>query len=150
MPGLLTLSPADVLRRAIIQLGLGVDPGPQSTTAWQVFAHTEPDLPNEVITVYDTTGRDLGYTMVDGQRQTLDGIQIRVRANDEATGWTKANAIAVALDAQAQLLVVISSSVYKLWEFNRTSGPVPVGRENAISNRRIHTVNGTVSLRQLS
>lgn len=146
MPGTLTHSPADVLRRALIDLGLGSAP---PATPWPVYASSEPSSPENVITVYDTEGRDEGREMILGERQERHGFQIRVRAGTHTEGYTKARAIAVALDEVVYMRAVsIEGIAYLIWAISRTSDVISLGTNVTSSKRQVFTINGTVSLRQ--
>lgn len=147
MTGSLTHSPADVVRQLLIDLGHGTIPS--GGGSWPVFVSQEPNSPDSVITVYDTTERQDGRTMVDGERQEHEGIQVRIRDPDHAGGYTKAHAIAIALDTFASpTSVTIGSSVYQLWAATRVSGPIALGKETPNSKRNLFTINATVTLRQ--
>lgn len=149
MPGLLLHSPAEVIAQLLVDLGLGVAVDNTTTTQWQVFSLHEPDRPDYSITVYEVTGIVDVRTMPDRERAEWDGIQIKLRCPSEAVGSVKARAIAVALDSVAQQVVVVGGGTsYNIWCFNRSSGPIPLGKEPN-SDRRSITINGTVSLRKI-
>jgi hypothetical protein len=95
MSGSLDHFPADIIRQLLIDLGVGLD---ITATDWPAFSQKEPDSPDNVITVFDTMGRDLGRTNPDSVRSERYGIQVRVRGGDiDATG-VRARSIAMALD----------------------------------------------------
>jgi hypothetical protein len=153
MPGTLLYSPADVIRQMFIDLQQGSDPA--GNTAWPVYAADEPSTPDNVITVYDTDGRDDGRTMPDGERQEHHGFQVRVRADDHPTGYAKARAIAVALDQSVtQRSVNLAGGQgthgYVVWSVSRTSDVLALGKEAPDSRRKLFTVNGVAHIRQVS
>src|SRR5687768_852739 len=85
-------SPAEVVAQMLIDLGEGSDPA--SDGAWPCGYSSEPaDLPDNRITVYDTTGADFGGSMIDGELWGTFGIQVRVRAATHGVGWTKLQGI---------------------------------------------------------
>lgn len=153
MSGLLTHSPADVLRWLLIALGYGSDPVPVGGAvqgAWPIHAHNEPNEPDDLVTLYDTRGADTGREMVGGLRVEHHGIQARVRAAESTAGWIKANAIAVAFDSGISLRTVsISGSVYTVYAVTRKSGPVALGRGEAPATKRaIYTINAVIAMKQ--
>lgn len=142
MPGILLHSPAEIVARLITQLGHAVDPSPSlDPTSWGAYSHLEPPKPANCITTYDTQGTDQGRTMPDGERATLDGVQVRFRAATFAEGFVKANAVAIALDQQSMVTVAIDGTRYLVIHFMRTSGPINVGKEPG-SSLAVLTVNG--------
>ena len=150
MPGSLDHSPAEVVRRLLIQEGLGSDPADPPGT-WPVYANGEPDTPDSAITVYNTQGRDGGRTMTDGERQEHHGVQVRIRAAAFNTGFSKARAIAVSMDEDiVQEFITIGSASYKVWSISRSSDVLFLGNDTPTSKRKLFTINALVSLRQVA
>lgn len=150
MPGLLLHSPADVVRQLLVDLGLGIDYA-DDRTDWALFASGEPDLPDNCITVYDTTGLDEGREMVSGERQEHHGLQIRVRSKTQAVGFAKARDISVALDEDVyQETVAVDGDSYLVWAVRRTGDPLFLGKDAPNSKRNLFTINATVSLRAVA
>lgn len=146
MSGLLTHSPADIVRYALVSLGLGVLP---PATGWPIYVGQEPPSPDEVLTLYDTTGRDQGRVMYSGERQTMEGIQVRARSRTHVSGWTKLQAVAIALDKDIyDATVTIGAATYLLHSVSRTGNVLAPGKENLVSELSIFTVNALVSVRQ--
>src|SRR5215472_5350045 len=91
-------SPAEIVRAALIEVGVADDPSPwmdlvngnggvkPSNTMWPVFVWGEPSNPDNCITLYDTDGIDHGQSMVDLQLFAHYGIQVRIRSTDQRTG----------------------------------------------------------------
>ena len=145
MSGALTHSPADIVRTRLIELTLGTNPA--SNTAWPIFVSSEPDTPDNCITIYDTLGRDQGRVMWTGERQEMHGIQVRIRSQTHALGYTKARAIAVALDESIESdLVTIDATDYCLHSITRTSDVLALGLQKPASRRYLFTVNALVSV----
>lgn len=150
MPGTLLHSPADVIRRLLIDLGLGLDPSPTTAeVTWPVYATTEPSVPDNCITVYDTTGYDEGRTAPDSERQEHHGFQVRIRSATFATGYVKARAIATAMDAQYQDVMTLDGSRYLVHCITRIGDVLPIGKETPNSKRDIFTINCKAALRKL-
>ena len=150
MSGLLTHSPGAITAKLLQDLDLGSDPLAAPAEAWPVFVSNEPDSPDDVITVYDTLGRDQGFFQINGERQEQHGIQIRIRGKDYPTGYAKARAISVALDEDDganQALVVMDTAEYLVYVVMRTSDVIALGRQVPISKRCLFTINALVSLR---
>lgn len=144
MSGPLNHSPAYVLRQGLVDLGLGTNPA--DGAAWPVFARKEPDKPDEVVTVYNTAGRDLGRTAPDQERTELYGIQVRVRSGAPDVGDAKARAIALALDKVYRRQLLVDGVVYLVTHFQRTSGVLDAGTDAPTTSRSVFTVNGLLSL----
>lgn len=144
----LTHSPADILRWALIGLGLGLTP---STTPWPIYASSEPDIPDNCITTYDSIGNDDGRLMIDGSLQQHQGVQIRIRSVDHATGWRRA-ALARSMLAQQiyDTLVTINSSSYIIHSINRISNILALGKEIPTSKRSIFVINAVISVKQIA
>lgn len=144
MPGTLLHSPADIVRRVLIAASLGTDP---PNTSWPIYAGSEPDSPDSVITIYDTTGVDSGRTAPDRERQEHHGIQVRIRAPNHRDGYVKSRAIAVGLDTIYQSSVTIDGTTYLVHSITRTSDVIPLGKEAPSSKRRLFTINALVMVR---
>ena len=140
MPGILTHSPADILRYALIDQSLGTLPTDGSS--WPIFVSVEADTPDDAITVFDTTSIHQGRTQNDGRVYELYGAQIRVRSQNHVDGYTKAQAITIALDEDIyQQLVNIGGTTYVVWQVSRTSGVLALGKQTPSSKRDIFTIN---------
>lgn len=144
----MTDSPADVVRWILVALGVGTDP--ELGSAWPVYCSSEPDRPDNSITVYDTDGTDNGRTMVDGKLQRLFGFQVRVRSDSHGTGWTKADAIQTALaESVYQETVTVNGRSYLVHAVSRIGDVLPLGKESPTSKRSLFTLNAGVTVRPL-
>jgi len=147
MPGSLDHSPADVLRRVLIALGVGTDPALGGS--WPIFAAGEPDKPDSAITVYDTTGTQQGRTHTDGEVQEHHGVQVRIRAASHSAGYAKARDVATALDRDLyQEIATLGAARYMIHAATRTSDVLTLGRESPTSKRTLFTLNAVLSVRQ--
>jgi len=141
-------SPADVSRRVLIAMGHGLDP---PSTPWPIYCEGEPNLPDEVITVYDTTARDDGRSQVTGERFFHYGIQVRVRSRVHAMGWDKACAIREAMDEDAfDKLVTLGGVPYLVRNFSNVGGVLRLGNESPTSKRKLFTINAMVVMEILT
>ena len=139
--------PAQILRQLVIDLGHGTDP--DDSGSWPVFATTEPNTPDNCITVYSTAGRDQGSIHVDPMLIENEGFQIKVRATTNSVGYTKADAIAKGFDAVALRTVILNGNTYVMWGIIRGS-ILDVGKSVPESRRSIFTINGTLTVEQRS
>jgi|WetSurMetagenome_2_1015567.scaffolds.fasta_scaffold586091_2 hypothetical protein len=144
-------SPADVVRWLMIDLSLGTDPaGTGTSDSWPIHASSEPDYPDNLITIYDTAGVQQGRIQNTGETVEHRGIMVQVRGTDHATAWGKMDAIKVALDESVHnSLVIVDSSQYTVYAVTKQSGPLSLGREQN-TNRFLFTLNAIVALQQLS
>lgn len=149
MSGSLTHSPADIIRKLLIDEGQGTTPSDGS--AWPVYFSQEPDKPDSVITVYDTVGIKNGRHQIDGEVQEHHGFLVRIRAATARAGFTKARAIAVALDESVRRdSVTVESSNYKVYSVTRISGPLSLGKDVPTSNNDLFTINAVAAIRQFA
>ena len=160
---LLYNSPADVIRWLLVQLGtntitlasgqtipIGLVTDPTTSQSWPCYASDEPDTPDNVVTIYDTQGRDDGRSMIDGERYEHHGIQIRVRAQSHVVGFLQARQIAVVLDqAVFRVGVTIAGHNFFVPCVSRTSGVIPLGRDTPNTKRRIFTINAVCPIGEL-
>jgi hypothetical protein len=143
--GSLTKSPGFVVARLLVDLGLGSLYNANLT--WPVYVGVEPNVPDEVVTVFDTAGRMLGSLMT-GQQQEMHGVQVRVRARTQEAGYTKCRQIAVGLDAVTLRTITIGGTTYLINNFNRTTDVIFLGQQKPESTRYIHVVNLLAHVRQ--
>jgi hypothetical protein len=147
MSGSLAHSPAEIIGQLLIDLAIGTD---SQSADWSVFIQSEPNDPDECITVYDTANVIQGRVQPTGETQEQHGIQIRVRAGTFPTGWAIANSICRKLDTEVnQDTVTIGATSYNVHSVDRTSGPFPLGKESPQSKRELFTINATASIRQI-
>ena len=136
------------MRWLIIAQGQGTDP--DDAAAWPVFATSEPDNPDNCITVKNTAGRDSGRVMQDGERQVHYGFQVRVRSLTAKAGFAKASAIAINLDQNVyDVTITIDSNDYLVHSVTRTTDVLDIGKDVPGSKRSLHTLNGIVTINQV-
>ena len=153
--GPLNDSPADILRKLLVDLGLGVwppIPKDQESTQWPIYATGEPPSPDNCITVYDTTGVKDGRMMSDGAIDFHHGFMVRLRAAMFPRGFAKANDLAEALDKQVQdnIVTMSSGAVYKVYVTSRTGDVISLGRDTPTSKRSVFTINGICHLKRIA
>lgn len=149
MSGSLDHSPAEVMRHALVALGVGTLP--TAAGSWPIYGHSEPDTPDNVITLYDTTGVGHGRSHIDGEIQEHQGVQVRIRSDKQDTGYPKAKAIAELLDKSInRLTVTIGAAEYLVHAATRTGDVLSLGKESPTSKRNLFTLNFIVALRQVT
>lgn len=147
MPGLLTHGEAEIVRKVLVALGVGIEPD-NSSTSWQIFVDKEPDEPGSVITVYDTTGRTGQRVHPTGDRDEEEGVQIRIRSQAYGAGKLKANTIAIKLDTDVyDQIVTIGGTSYNVHSIRRTSKPISTKEPN--TKRRLFFINASTSIKEL-
>lgn len=157
MLGTLVHSPSEVILQLLIDMGLAGNPvdasGLPKTTLpdWPAYDSSEPDGPDNTITVYDTTSRLSGRASPTGYVMEHFGIQIRVRGSSKPVAWTKARNVAVTLDEDFgayRRTVTIGSSSYLVQSVNRTGGVQRMGKETPTSKRFVYTINVLTQITQ--
>lgn len=142
-------SPADLVSRLLIGLGLASEP--DGTGAWPVSVDDEPFSPDNVLTVYNTAGIDAGRIMVDGEAQLFHGFQVRLRATDNQTGWAKLYAIRNALARESRDRTVdADSATYVINSVSRIGPVLSLGIDAGNSSRTLFTLNALLSVRRLT
>lgn len=148
MPGILYHSPADILRELLISLGIGVDPDDGTDANWPIFATQEPNLPDNVITVYNSDGISHGREQIGGEQQYHHGIQVRIRATTTEVGNVKAYAVKQCFDETIyQNAVTLGEYSYLVHALSKTSNVIELGPEAPVSERVILVINGYMSVR---
>jgi hypothetical protein len=141
MAGLLAYSPADVLRYLLVDLSYGVLPS--AGGSWPIYIDAEPDTPDSLIVVTDTSSILEGKTQPDSQVQERYGFQVLIRGAPGTATFVKANAIMIGMDEAALQTVTISSDAYMVHAISRTTGVLNLGRDSTNSRRIVYTINGT-------
>lgn len=144
-------SPADIVRRLTIALGVGSDPNNSPNDVWPVYQQNEPDMPDEVITLYDTEATYDGRAMFDGELFQHFGVQARVRSKSSRAnvGWSKADEIRYAWSKSVRRYrLTIGATLYLIHSINRISGVISLGKMPN-SPRNLFTVNAIVAVTKL-
>lgn len=139
-------SPAEILTELLIALNEGTDPSLSQT--WPVYVSNEPDLPDSVITIFDTVGKDNGRIMSDGYLVTQHGVQIRIRASDHPDGYEKASTLRSFLSGIYQRSVSIDSNSYTVHALSGIGQVLTIGKEYPTSRRNVYTLNGLIEIRR--
>lgn len=145
MSGSLDHAQCEIIRKLLIDLGQAAN---SQTVDWSIFSYTEPNTPDNCITVYNTTGTTQGSFQTSGEVQEFHGIQIRLRGNNKKTAFAKANDIFVALSGVQMRTVTVESSAYTVASVRPTANVIDLGNETPDSKRRIFTINAITALHQ--
>ena len=147
MSGALVHSPADIMRRLLIAKSQGTDP--DDGLAWPIYATSEPDLPDNCLTVFNTQGRDGGRVKQTGERQEHYGFQVRVRSLRADAGFLKARAVAIALDQDVyDDALTLDLTGYLVHSLTRTSEVMDIGKDVPGSKRSVYTINAVATINQ--
>ena len=77
-------SAADVLAQALVDAGQLADP--ETLQDWTARVGSEPDTPDNVVTLYDTQSKETGRDHNTGRGFSLSGVQVRVRGQGPFQG----------------------------------------------------------------
>jgi hypothetical protein len=140
---------AEVVRRLLVDLGVGTSRA--NNLPWSAYHGTEPPTPDDVLTVFTTTGRNDGRAMLDGRLWQHFGFQVRVRSAGQASGALKADEVRTTLAMAVYDEVVTLDATHYLVHCCGGLGEVlPLGPEvGGGRGRYLFTVNGLVSLKQI-
>lgn len=158
MPNVLNHSPAVIVAQLLVDLGLAVAPSyavgqdgivSYSGQPWPAFSTSEPDFPDEVVTVYDQLGTNSGRFQFSGALQEFYGLQARIRSLDHDGGWIKADSIrrawAAAPGQPAPFVydrtVTVLGSVYLVSCFSNVKEVMILGKDSPDTKRSLFTVN---------
>lgn len=149
MPGQLK-HPVDAIVAKVLwaNRAIGSDPAPwaayiygkgtKPTGAWPVFEGSEPDQPDDVITVYETTPLVHARIQVTGEEQQHRGFTIRVRGRDKNQVRQKAEDVShdllrnfldqtVTLTTPTQQYLIPSVAQARVVPFGKMTSPNGVG-----------------------
>lgn len=141
-------SPAYVLRRLLITLGVAVD---SQTGDWSAYTGFLPDDPDTAIATYDTAGQKDGRMMATGETLIHPGAQIRVRSSDYSAAYARAKAIADGVDVVLMASVVMTNpdETWIVHAISRQGDIINMGMEGEGDRRRHNfTINVTMTLRK--
>lgn len=133
----------EIIREYLIDAGVVSRPGDDLT--WPCFVGSEPNSPDNVVTIFGTTNVPQGRTF-DGELQEQYGFQVRIRAKTFPVGRTKSLAIRQALINAAHVSVVLDESEYVIQNFSRVRNVMSLGRDGKSSAREIMVINATFAV----
>lgn len=149
-------TPADVARWLLVLKGAGTSPLASPLGSWPVYALSEPDVPDDVVTTYDTQGVDHGRFMVGGALQGLYGFQVRVRSARPVAGWRKADEIQTLLAESVYQDTVtvaavesLSAATYLVHCVSGIGDVLNLGYAPG-SKRRLYTINALLDVKRVA
>lgn len=141
----LTHTPAHILQVLLIELGVGTNPSLNGL--WPIYIGNEPDEPDDVITIYNTSGLAGYRSAIDNIRQEYPGIQVRVRGSTNKEVGTRAHLIAATIDQQIlRESVTIDGVSYCIHSVMRTGTVMDIGKETGVAKRSLFTINALITV----
>ncbi len=131
-----------VARQLLIDQGLGSDEG----QAWPVKVSSEPELPDNAITIYDLTGQN-EREMATGTLLGPQNLQLRVRGTKYPVAWTKLDDIVNALLQVENALVTVDGVLYIVTCFCTFGSPNSLGKV-ADAKRNVLTLTLSISCKE--
>ncbi len=139
-------SPANIVQKLLIANGIGVAVG--GTTPWQVFINSEPSSPDNVLTVYDTSGLGQGRIQWTGEAKEMYGFQVRIRAAKATDAWLKSSQVKAALEDILNQALAISPNTYLVKSIASIGNVINIGKEPNAPGRSLFTVNALLVVNQ--
>lgn len=145
-------SPSEIIRQLMIADGKASDGGTLNASNlpagdWPAFKGVEPDKPDEVITVFTTTGTDSGRTQVDGEVASFFGFQVRVRSYDGVRCFARAAVLRDWMQALLPKQVTVNGTVYLIPAISGIGQVNELSRDRPPTGRWVCTVNAVSAIR---
>lgn len=122
-----TIVPTIVVSNLLVANGYGVFKS--LTSDWGIFISEQPDSPDQCITIYDSSGSNLGKGM-SGDTLIRPGIQIRIRSKTYPDGIRKIGVINSYLDNISRSPIYSGPSVIGyVQNITRLQDFLPLGRD---------------------
>lgn len=139
---------SQVLVPYLISKGVASTPG--TNNPWPAYTNFLPEMPNEALCVFDTTGEIQGREMRGGAWLEKPGIQVMIRAMTNANGTNRGLKISNALKELYMFNVTLATPTkqYQIHSFQRTSPIYPLGQEEG-GARLLYTLNGLITYGEL-
>lgn len=138
-------SPGNILRKLLVDAGVGTLRSVAPAGNWPIFTTRLPDLIDQAIQISDSAGLTDGRIMRSGQVIVHPGIHILVRDLSDVTSYNKIYTIEAVVDAVYRNNVVFSDATYQVQSVTRSSNIIPLGwedQEMEIERKRfIHSLN---------
>lgn len=147
-------SPAEILRIALVDLGLVTLPGVEGQTlpyqqlpgdgTTLCFVSAMPNEPDQVVALYDMHGLIFGREMKEGKYQQHNGVLVKIRSLDYGLGYALANNIALALGTLHAKAITVDEEDVVIDNVYKTTTVVPLGEEVG-TRRQLWTINARIS-----
>jgi hypothetical protein len=139
----------DVIQQLFIDLGLGEDPA--TAVSWPVFAPEEPDSPDNLLRVRQTTGVEKGHSALTGEVFLHYGFQVLVRHQDDTQGSKKARGISNFMNQHVDhVSLTLDGVTYCVDEITTSGDIIYLGTQHPENRLHLFTINATVDLKRLS
>lgn len=139
---MLPASPANIIRQFLIEEGIGQS---HSKKDWVVYTASEPDDPDNAITIYNTRGTLDGRIHETGEVVQHYGFQTKIRGKDDETASAKGREIYTAYNQLLRRLITVNSVAIRLQAITLKSPLMPMGQQ--VKGRRIlYVVNAIVTI----
>ena len=135
-------SPAEILRKLFIDLGLGT-----SASAWPVYVGTMPESPDNCIQISDTEPVESRRNQVTGDTAFVYGVQIMVRASTFPLLRGKAMAVNEAMDRDVLRTSVMLDGIGYVVQAVSSGFGIPLGAEG-VSKRQLRSINARMVVYQ--
>ena len=142
--------PADIISQWLADAGHGFKPE-SKPKEWPVFVGRSPDgsdVVDDIITVYDTTGKQDGRIMKTGENINHPGLQIAVRSMFYTSGHNKLTGIAKGFDSIKNVDVSVGTNNYTILSVSRGT-IIPVGQETSGRTRFLFTLNVFATFKEI-
>lgn len=140
-------SPANILRKYLIGAGQ-VQLPTSGTPTWPAAVGNLPPAPDQMICIYDTSGKTDGRIHSTGETQEKFGFQIRVRVPTYDPGWEKAGILSGLLDTTNKATVTLGTKNYLIHSVTITSPILYLGQEEG-KTRQSFTLNGLLTITEI-
>lgn len=142
---------AQIIQYLFMNLGIGTDAELSPQQSWPIYASGEPDTPDEVLTIYNTSNQQDGRSQIDGEMYQHYGFQVRVRSTSPTQAAIKALDIANQMAEVVNTNVVsIDSANYVVEAISQKTGVLDGGKEIPTSDRNFCTINAIASIRRVN
>lgn len=155
-------SAADVVRNALVGLGVGTHPDVTPGGSWPIYVNAEPMDRDNRATVNDTTPMSDGRSTTPGSEGELwerFGIQVLLLAESQPVGALKADEFKTTLAKSCSNVYVnipanttagIGEHTYLLEWVGQISGVIYAGRDAPNSHRVRYSINAMCTVRLLT
>jgi len=145
-------APSKIIRQFLIDQDIIHDITASGEGVWKSFMAYFPELPDDAVCLYDTSGRFDGRMMRGGEKIEHPGLMVMVRGVSYERAWSKAKAIEAAFDSAHRVRVAIPDGVdYVVQNISRTAPLMSLGVETdgpKGRQRYLFTVNAVLTVRR--
>lgn len=140
---MLAASPSEIIRQFLIEEGLGFDYSLK--VDWAVFSGSEPDEPDNSITIISTRGTLDGRIHETGETVEHYGFQTRIRGKTDSLASAKGRQIIVAYNSVLRRLITVNNQDLKIQAITLKSPLLASGQE-VKRRRQVYVFNSIVTI----